>query len=77
VIGAAGLGPRATRWAACPDPPSLLTGHAPDQALARESGATAIASKPFRLQELLDTIRSQLKVTPEESDEQQRPPVGR
>jgi DNA-binding response OmpR family regulator len=42
----------------------ILTGHLPDEALARESGANAIVGKPFRLHEFLDTIRSQL--TPDE-----------
>jgi len=38
----------------------ILTGHLPDEALARESGADAILGKPFRVQELLDTIGGQL-----------------
>jgi DNA-binding response OmpR family regulator len=41
----------------------ILTGHLPDQALARAVGANAIIGKPFRLHEFLDTIRDQLRVT--------------
>jgi two-component system KDP operon response regulator KdpE len=41
----------------------ILTGHLPDEALARDAGANAIIGKPFRLNELLDTIRSQLRAT--------------
>jgi two-component system KDP operon response regulator KdpE len=41
----------------------ILTGHMPDEALAREAGANAIIGKPFRLNEFLDVIRSQLRVT--------------
>jgi two-component system KDP operon response regulator KdpE len=40
----------------------ILTGHLPDEALAREAGANAIIGKPFRLHEFLDTIRSQLRM---------------
>jgi two-component system KDP operon response regulator KdpE len=38
----------------------ILTGYAPDEAMARDAGADAIIGKPFRLQEFLDTIRGQL-----------------
>src|SRR5204862_5914591 len=38
----------------------ILTGHLPDEALARDAGANAIIGKPFRLHEFLDTVRSQL-----------------
>jgi DNA-binding response OmpR family regulator len=41
----------------------ILTGHLPDEALAREAGANAIIGKPFRLNEFLDTVRGQLKIT--------------
>ena len=41
----------------------ILTGHLPDEALAREAGANAIIGKPFRLNEFLDTIRGQLRLT--------------
>jgi DNA-binding response OmpR family regulator len=41
----------------------ILTGHLPDEALARAAGANAIIGKPFRLHEFLDTVRSQLKIT--------------
>jgi two-component system KDP operon response regulator KdpE len=41
----------------------ILTGHLPDEARARDAGANAIIGKPFRLNELLDTIRSQLRTT--------------
>jgi DNA-binding response OmpR family regulator len=43
----------------------ILTGHLPDEALAREAGANAIIGKPFRLNEFLDTVRGQLKITAE------------
>jgi DNA-binding response OmpR family regulator len=39
----------------------ILTGHFPDEALAREAGANAILGKPFRVQEFLDTVRGQLQ----------------
>jgi DNA-binding response OmpR family regulator len=39
----------------------ILTGHLPDEALAREAGANAILGKPFRVQEFLDTVRGQLQ----------------
>jgi two-component system KDP operon response regulator KdpE len=41
----------------------ILTGHLPDEALAREAGANAIIGKPFRLNEFLDTVRGQLRIT--------------
>jgi DNA-binding response OmpR family regulator len=41
----------------------ILTGHLPDETLAREAGANAIIGKPFRLNEFLDTIRGQLRIT--------------
>jgi DNA-binding response OmpR family regulator len=40
----------------------ILTGHLPDEDLAREAGANAIVGKPFRVQEFLDTIRGQLEL---------------
>jgi DNA-binding response OmpR family regulator len=43
----------------------ILTGYLPDEDLAREAGANAIIGKPFRLNEFLDTIRSQLRTTAE------------
>jgi DNA-binding response OmpR family regulator len=42
----------------------ILTGHLPDESLAREAGANAIIGKPFRLDVFLDTIREQLRVHP-------------
>jgi DNA-binding response OmpR family regulator len=39
----------------------ILTGHLPDETLAREAGANAILGKPFRVQEFLDTVRGQLQ----------------
>jgi DNA-binding response OmpR family regulator len=47
----------------------ILTGHLPDEALARESGANEIVAKPFRVHEFLGTIRSQLQVPPEVTPE--------
>ena len=41
----------------------ILTGHLPDEELARAAGADAIIGKPFRLHEFLDTVRSQLRIT--------------
>jgi two-component system KDP operon response regulator KdpE len=41
----------------------ILTGHLPDEELAREAGANAIIGKPFRLNEFLDTVRGQLRIT--------------
>ncbi len=41
----------------------ILTGHLPDEARARAAGANAIIGKPFRLNEFLDTIRGQLRLT--------------
>ena len=38
----------------------ILTGHAPDEAAAREAGADAIVAKPFRLHHFLDLVRQQL-----------------
>ena len=43
-------------------PICILTGQMPDEALAREAGANAIVAKPFRLNEFLDTVRSQLRI---------------
>jgi two-component system KDP operon response regulator KdpE len=40
----------------------ILTGHFPDEDLARKAGANAIVGKPFRVQEFLDTIRGQLEL---------------
>jgi DNA-binding response OmpR family regulator len=46
----------------------ILTGHLPDETLAREAGANAIIGKPFRLDIFLDTIRDQLRVQPADPD---------
>jgi DNA-binding response OmpR family regulator len=46
----------------------ILTGHLPDESLAREAGANAIIGKPFRLDVFLDTIRDQLRVQPADTD---------
>jgi DNA-binding response OmpR family regulator len=46
----------------------ILTGHLPDESLAREAGANAIIGKPFRLDVFLDTIRDQLRVQPADGD---------
>ena len=46
----------------------ILTGHLPDESLARESGANAIIGKPFRLDVFLDTIRDQLRAQPSDTD---------
>lgn len=40
----------------------ILTGHLPDERLAREAGADAILGKPFRLNDFLDTVRAQLQL---------------
>ena len=45
----------------------ILTGHRPDELLAREAGADAIIGKPFRLDDFLATIRDQLRRQPGES----------
>jgi DNA-binding response OmpR family regulator len=45
----------------------ILTGHLPDESLARDAGANAIIGKPFRLDAFLDTIRDQLRVPSGES----------
>lgn len=42
----------------------ILTGHLPDETLARDVGANAIIGKPFRLDEFLATIRGQLRIRP-------------
>jgi DNA-binding response OmpR family regulator len=42
----------------------ILTGHFPDEAAAQAAGANAIIGKPFRLHDLLDTIRAQLEESP-------------
>jgi DNA-binding response OmpR family regulator len=46
----------------------ILTGHLPDEALAREAGANAIVGKPFHLNDFLDTIRGQLRIQPDDQD---------
>ena len=46
----------------------ILTGHLPDESLAREAGANAIIGKPFRLDVFLDTIRDQLRIQPTDTD---------
>lgn len=46
----------------------ILTGHLPDESLAREAGANAIIGKPFRLDAFLDIIRDQLRVQPADRD---------
>jgi CheY-like chemotaxis protein len=44
-------------------PICILTGYLPDERLARDAGANAIIGKPFRLNEFLDMVRSQLAIT--------------
>jgi two-component system KDP operon response regulator KdpE len=46
----------------------ILTGHLPDARRARAAGADAIVGKPFRLGELLDTVRDQLRAVPDGAD---------
>jgi two-component system KDP operon response regulator KdpE len=40
----------------------ILTGHLPDEDLALIAGANAIIGKPFRLNDLLDTIGRELRI---------------
>jgi DNA-binding response OmpR family regulator len=46
----------------------ILTGHLPDEALAREAGANAIIGKPFHVNDFLATIRAQLRIQPDDPD---------
>jgi DNA-binding response OmpR family regulator len=52
----------------------ILTGHAPDEAAAREAGADALVAKPFSLHHFRDLVRAQLGA--EASDEPERMPVN-
>ncbi|MGD0249212.1 MAG: response regulator [Candidatus Limnocylindrales bacterium] len=47
----------------------ILTGHAPDEAAARDAGADALVAKPFSLHQFLDLVREQLGTdTPAEGE---------